>query len=122
MTDAAPPEFVYRIITAEDWADALESGVVAYAEIDKRDGFLHLSTREQALETAAIHFSGRKNLLALEIPFEAIFAAVKFEPAPGRGGVLFPHLYGSLAARHVARAIPLLENDDGSFRFGEAES
>lgn len=119
MTDATPPEFVYRIIAAPDWAEAKKTGLVAYGELDRRDGFLHLSTRAQTLETAALYFKGQKDLFALEIPLAAIADAVKFEPAAARDGEKFPHLYGQLATGDVACAIRLLDDENGRCRFGE---
>ncbi len=112
------PEFVYRLATATEWFAAQESGAVPTRDIDKRDGYIHLSTREQVIETATLHFADAEDLLALEIPFAGIADQAKFELAPKRGE-LFPHLYGALTAAHVARAIKLNKTDAG-FRFGDA--
>ncbi len=111
------PECVYRLATRAEWNEALETGVVPKRDIDERDGYVHLSTRDQALETASLHFRGVKDLLALEIPIAPIANAVKFERAPKRGQD-FPHLYGVLRADHVARVIALRRVDTG-FAFGE---
>ena len=110
-------QFVYRLATPEEWAEAQTSGVVPLREIDEKDGYVHLSTHKQALETARIHFSEAPALLALEIPLMVIAADVKFERAPKRGED-FPHLYGRLRAEHVARAISLTRASDG-FHFGD---
>jgi len=112
------PEFVYRLATAEEWAAAVETGAVPTRNIDERDGYFHLSTRAQALETARLYFADAEDLLALEIPLAAIAAMTKFELAPKRGET-FPHLYGTLAAAQVSRAIRLNRMADG-FAFGEA--
>lgn len=112
-----PPEFVYRLATREEWFIAKETGVAPARDIDRKDGYMHLSTREQALETANIHFAHAQDLLALEIPFSAIDELVKFELAPKRGQ-RFPHLYGALRKDHVTRAIALVKTGDG-FSFGE---
>jgi uncharacterized protein (DUF952 family) len=112
------PEFVYRLATADEWAAAIEAGAVPTRDIDERDGYFHLSTRAQALETARLYFADTEDLLALEIPLAAIAAMTKFELAPKRGEA-FPHLYGALAAAQVSRAIRLARTADG-FAFGEA--
>lgn len=110
-------KYVYRLATAPEWLATQEGGVAPTRDTDKRDGYMHLSTREQVLETANRHFAGIPDLLALEIPFEAIAGAVKFEFAPKRGEE-FPHLYGALRRNHVVRAISLVEKADG-FQFGD---
>ena len=112
------PEFVYRLATRAEWAAAQDGGLVPLRDIDEQDGYVHLSTREQALDTANIHFAGVADLLALEIPLAPIDPLVKFELAPKRGQS-FPHLYGRLETRHVARAIALEAGPEG-FRFGGA--
>lgn len=115
--ESARPEFVYRLATPDEWLAAQANGVVPARDIDRRDGYIHLSTRGQALETARLHFAAAPALLALEIPFAAVAGDVRFEPAPKRGAD-FPHLYGVLRADHVARAIRL-ERDGERFRFGD---
>ncbi len=111
------PDFVYRLATAAEWTATEETGVAPTRDVDKRDGYIHLSTRAQLIETANRHFAGVADLLALEIPLTAIVDQVRFELAPKRGEK-FPHLYGALRREHVARAIPLAGNDDG-FQFGD---
>ena len=110
------PEFVYRIASRDEWFVARETGVVPTRDIDKRDGYMHLSQKSQVLETADLHFAGDKNLLALEVPLAEISHDVKFERALKRGED-FPHLYGALRAEHVSRAFLLEEGADG-FSFG----
>lgn len=115
MTDA--PRYVYRLATPEEWIAAKKGGVVPTREIDKRDGYIHLSTRAQAIATANLHFADVEALLALEIPLAAIADQVKFELAPKRGD-RFPHLYGVLRTGHVEQALKLTKTDSG-FEFGD---
>ncbi len=116
MEDITPPDFVYRLVSAVEWRLAQETGIVPLREIDSRDGYVHLSTRVQALETAKLHFAGVDDLLALEISLAAIGAKVKFELAPKRGEA-FPHLYGRLRRDDVSAAIALIR-DGANFNFG----
>ncbi|MCK5745904.1 MAG: DUF952 domain-containing protein [Oricola sp.] len=111
-----PPEFVYRIASLAEWREADATGLVPKREIDLKDGYVHLSTREQVLETARRHFAGADGLLALEIPLSPIAGDVKFELAPKRGEA-FPHLYRELRREDVAAVIPL-ERDGDDFSFG----
>ncbi len=108
---------VYRLASMDEWRDAQENGTVPQRDIDERGGYMHLSTKAQALETARIHFADAEDLLALEIPMALIKDAVKFELAPKRGEE-FPHLYAPLRAVQVAQAIRLEREGDG-FIFGE---
>ncbi|MEL7487876.1 MAG: DUF952 domain-containing protein [Pseudomonadota bacterium] len=107
-------------MTEDDWRAARGRQYVPYADIDDRDGYLHLSTYDQALETARRYFSGHTDLLALEIPLVAIADAVTFEPVPERNNEAFPHLFGRLPTDAVRRVIPLRASDDGAFKFNEA--
>lgn len=98
---------VYKIVSQAEWDAASAKGVFEGAEIDLRDGYIHLSTAAQAGETARLHFAGREGLLLVELEAEAFGDALKWEPS--RGGQLFPHLYAPLptdAARAV-RPLPL---------------
>ena len=112
------PEFVYRLASPEEWRAAEMSGVVPLREIDRRDGYVHLSTRAQVIETANLHFADAQDLLALEIPLEAVADEVRFEMAPKRGEA-FPHLYGALRRDHVRRVLRMERSGDG-FAFGDA--
>ena len=110
-------DVVYKLVAAEDWRRAAADGVVAPSEIDRRDGYIHLSGPDQVLDTADRYFGAVANVVALEIPLSAIDGALRFELAPKRGA-LFPHLYGALRTCDVARARPLARVD-GRFRFAD---
>ena len=116
MTDAENHECVYRLASVAEWRAAQSAGIVPQRDIDKRDGYMHLSTRDQLLETARLHFAGAHDLLALEIPLAAIAERLKFELAPKRGEK-FPHLYAELRVEHVANVITLRRDGD-EFAFG----
>jgi uncharacterized protein (DUF952 family) len=70
---------------------------------DVRDGFIHLSTREQLDTTIERHFAGERELVVLEIDAAALSADLRWEPS--RGGALFPHLYAELPMSAVAGVI-----------------
>ena len=101
---------VYKLIDRSVWESARDAGVFAGAEIDLRDGYIHLSTAAQAAETARLHFRGRADLVALELEADELGAALRWEPS--RGGALFPHLYGPLDPTRVRamHAAPLGED------------
>ncbi len=109
---------ICKIMSRDDWEDARESGLIAPAAIDRRDGYIHLSTEDQTLETARLHFAGRDDLVAVSFSAEDFGAALKWEAS--RDGALFPHLYGVLAAADALGARRLVRSADGFFLFGEA--
>lgn len=106
---------IYKILPASLWAEAQRAGVFRGAAIDHTDGYIHFSTAEQAVETAAKHFAGQTDLVLLHVDADALGVALKWEPS--RGGALFPHLYAELDIKHVARIDPLPLGVDGRHVF-----
>ncbi|MCB2111983.1 MAG: DUF952 domain-containing protein [Parvularculaceae bacterium] len=106
---------IYKILSLADWRGALESGLVPPADIDRRDGFIHLSAEDQVLETARLHFAGREDLVAAEFCAEDFGDHLKWEAS--RGGALFPHLFAELRADKATLARRLVAAD-GGFEFG----
>tara|TARA_R100001163_G_C4989856_1_gene142821 strand:- start:110 stop:433 length:324 start_codon:yes stop_codon:yes gene_type:complete len=90
---------------ADEWQAAQEAGAYYGTANDKADGFIHFSTAETVIESAAKHRAGVENLLLLSVESEALGGMLKWEPA--RGGVLFPHLYGTLDPLLVESAVNL---------------
>lgn len=96
---------IYKILPRPDWIAAHEAGRYEGSALDRADGFIHFSTAAQAPETARRHFAGQADLVVLEVEADDLGEALRWEPS--RGGDLFPHLYGPLAAgqiRYVTRA------------------
>ncbi|WP_051768322.1 DUF952 domain-containing protein, partial [Sphingobium sp. DC-2] len=88
MTDL----FAYKILTRDQYDQLKADGTFKGAPVDLRDGYIHLSTREQAAETAAKHFAAQDYLVMLMIDLAPFGEAIRWEES--RGGALFPHLYG----------------------------
>jgi uncharacterized protein (DUF952 family) len=106
---------IYKIMPAVIWETAKKDGVFRGSEVDLRDGFIHFSTASQALETAAKHFAGQRDLILLYVDTERLGENLKWEPS--RGGALFPHLYGDLALAAVTKFVPLPLGADGAHQF-----
>jgi uncharacterized protein (DUF952 family) len=102
---------IYKIIEASAWEAAIRAGIFVGAEIDLKDGYIHLSTAAQAAQTARLHFAGREGLLLVALEADALGDALKWEPS--RGGDLFPHLYGTLSPDLAIETRPLKLNADG---------
>ena len=111
---------IYKICPETLWRQAEAAGRFDGAPVDRADGFIHFSTREQAVETAARHFAGQADLLLIAVDAAALGAALKYEPS--RGGALFPHLYAPLplAAVKWAKELPL--GADGQHLFPAMEA
>ena len=106
---------IYKICTRALWAEAERAGVFRGAPVDLADGFIHFSTAEQAVETAAKHFAGQGDLLLVAVDGAALGPALKWEPS--RGGALFPHLYGDMRLGDVLWVKPLTLSPDGRHQF-----
>ena len=89
---------IYKIFLPGQWADFLRSGLFSGAPIDVADGYIHLSSRDQSLETAQKHFSDHDAIVLARINSDELSndlrAALKWEVS--RGGAKFPHLYAPL--------------------------
>lgn len=96
---------VYKIFRDSEWQALRNDGHSTGSPIDLTDGFVHLSTGEQASETAAKHFACQANLMLLAFEAEALGSDLKWEPS--RGGALFPHLYRALKLNEVIWTKPL---------------
>jgi uncharacterized protein (DUF952 family) len=90
---------IYKILARAEWRAAEAAGRYDGSAADRKDGFIHFSTAAQAAETARRHFAGQDDLVVLELEADDLGPALRWEPS--RGGDLFPHLYGPLAARQV---------------------
>jgi uncharacterized protein (DUF952 family)/phosphohistidine phosphatase SixA len=103
---------VYKILAADDWAQARAAGVFAGSPDDARDGFIHLSASAQVAETARRHFHGQEGLVLVAFDTLRLGAGLKWERS--RGGALFPHLYGVLPADAAVSERPLTLDPDGA--------
>lgn len=107
---------VYKILSRAEWEAALARGVFDGSPDDARDGFIHLSTADQAAETARKWFAGRSDLLLVELEAETLGGGLKWEPS--RGGDLFPHLYGPLRTDAALDVRPIPLAGDGTPELG----
>jgi len=97
--------FLYKIMSKQEWEKAQAQGIYEGSEVDRKDGFIHLSTAHQVRATAQKHFSGRAGLLLVSVLEKNIGKNLKWEAS--RGGDLFPHIYGTLQLDAMSEAVPL---------------
>jgi len=114
------PTTIYKICDRARWRAAEEAGTFHGADIDERDGYIHLSAAAQVEETAARHFQGADDLVLVAVEADRLGPALRWEPA--RGGAMFPHLYGELPIDSVRWVKPLPRGADGRHIFPELDA
>ena len=95
---------IYKVLTPNEWDKAQASGVII-TELDKKDGFIHLSTAAQLNATLFLYFAKEESVVLLQVDHSQTHDRIKFEapiPAGNRSG-LFPHYYGDLNIDAVSR-------------------
>ena len=105
---------IYRIAEITDWLRAQRDGVFVSADL-AAEGFIHCSERGQVARTAQKYYSGRGELVLLEIDEALLGKALVREDLTGSG--LFPHVYGSIplsAIRAHADFNAVAANDEKS--------
>lgn len=110
---------VFKIVAAEEWLTAEAAGAFAGSAADRADGYIHLSTAEQAPETAAKWFANRADLTLVAVDAAPLGADLIWESS--RGGAFFPHLYATLPLSAVVWSRPLPLNPEGRHAFGSLE-
>ena len=104
---------IYKVLTLEEWEQAQISGSII-TELDKKDGFIHLSTAAQLNATLALYFTKEKTVVLLQIDHSQIRDKLKFESPvpPGNRTGSFPHYYGDLNTNAIYKIWNL---DRGAF-------
>src|SRR5690606_32720760 len=97
MTGIGAAMMIYKLLSVEEWRTAKTAGVFRGSAVDLADGYVHFSTAEQVVETAARHFAGRLGLVLLTVDPQLLGDELRWELS--RGGALFPHLYADLPVR-----------------------
>lgn len=113
MTDSGPT--IYHICRRDEWDAAVRSGYYAGSSQDAADGFIHFSTADQVVGSAARHRAGQSGLVLVEAAVVRLGAGLKWEPS--RRGALFPHLYGRMPVEAAVRVLDLPLGPDGRHVF-----
>ena len=110
-------EFIFKVIDKDEWQKAKQSGTYGGSEKDLKDGYIHFSTANQVIESAAKHCAGQTGLVLLTVDGDLLEPSLKWEVA--RDDELFPHLYGDLPINAVLKAEELPLGSDGLHIFPE---
>ena len=103
-------EFLYRVVSLEDWEEAQGLGRVPRCGSDDRDGFVHLSTEETFIETANLYFEISEAPLALEIDPKLLGDDLKWERRGLPWGRSFSSLYSEGIPLSAVRAVISLDH------------
>ena len=95
---------IYKVLTLDEWESAQNSGVII-TELDKKDGFIHLSTAIQLNATLSLYFSKEQSVVLLQIDHMQTHDQLRFEAPipPGNRTSSFPHYYGNLNTNFVSK-------------------
>ncbi|MBN8649476.1 MAG: DUF952 domain-containing protein [Caulobacterales bacterium] len=104
--------FAYKIEDKDVFEAAMDNGFYTGSALDNKDGFIHLSTKEQSAQTLKLYFSGVPNLILAKINLEPIINTVKWEAS--RNGDLFPHIYADLPKSAVSNIYTLKYDGAGN--------
>lgn len=103
---------LFKILHRERFERSEREGRLAWADVDVRDGFVHLSSAAQVRETARLHFAGQDGLVLVAIDASRLApGSLRWEPS--RNGALFPHVYGDVPLAAIAWSAPLPRGEDG---------
>ena len=106
---------LYKVLPAAVWRAAETVGCFRGTGIDLQDGFIHLSSADQVVETVSKHFADQDGLLLVTVSSDKLGSALRWEPS--RGGELFPHVYGVIPMDAVEKVEPLPLGEDGRHQF-----
>ena len=102
---------VYKICSKEEWTDAKKLNVFLGSKIDKRDGFIHFSDKDQLKETFEKFFFNQNNLILLKIDALKLKNLIYEQISDGN---MFPHLYEPFEVKSVVAEHEITLNEKGT--------
>ena len=103
---------LYHLISSPAWEKTLEKDFYRPASL-KTEGFIHFSTREQVLETAARFYAQEREMVVLAVPERRIKAKLKWGEGPEDGR--FSHLYAPLGLGDIETTDLIEQQPDGQW-------
>jgi uncharacterized protein (DUF952 family) len=104
---------ILHLATETAWAKGIATNAYT-ADSLSTEGFIHCSEPQQVVWVANNRFSGRHDLLLLQIDIRKLTVEGRYENLQG-GQELFPHIYGALNLDAVIGVTPFLPGADGAF-------
>jgi uncharacterized protein (DUF952 family) len=84
---------VYKILTEGEWNSFNETGRFSGSADDLRDGFIHLSRKDQVKDVIKKYFSGKGTVYVVAFSDPGLLRRIKWETSSSND--IYPHLYGS---------------------------
>ena len=110
-------QHIYKVVSSAQWEQAESEGAFRGSGIDHADGFIHLSSADQVIETVKKHFAGQANLVLVTVDSIALGETLRWETS--RNNALFPHVYGVIPMSAVIQVVPLPRGANGLHQFPE---
>ena len=104
-------ENLFHILSSNDWSEKSQEDYLPQS-FDE-EGFIHLSTEQQLLDTANRHFRQERSLRVLEVNPSGLENNLVFEQI-GEAIEAYPHLYQSLPKKNIVQCF-VLENSSQGF-------
>lgn len=101
MTESNRDQYIYKVLTLDQWAEFQSKKVFTGSAVDLKDGFIHMSCGPQLKETMDKWYSEYAQVAILKISAEKIAKHLKYEIS--RGGAEFPHLFAELPIAAVVQ-------------------
>jgi uncharacterized protein (DUF952 family) len=112
-------EFIYKVLTLEEWEAFSDQGWFSGTSADTSIGYIHLSGPTQLEGTMIRHYREYESVVVLEISQSAVSMKLRWEPS--RRGELYPHLYDGLRLEEVSRAVVVRVGIDAESFDGEVQ-
>ncbi|EJU01069.1 hypothetical protein DACRYDRAFT_80538 [Dacryopinax primogenitus] len=111
MSEPTPaPSYIYKILPTAPPTPLPD--VFPLSELDRNDGFIHLSVHSQLLRTLSRFFADSEEVSLLKVDYPTVKPQIKWETI--KSGEVFPHLYRDLTASDVASWKTLTRRTPGS--------
>lgn len=95
---------IYKILTESEWTELKENGIFLGTPADRKDGFIHLSKKEQIEGVLFRYYSNQRPLYLVEFSAGDFGDSLRWENSSN--GEKFPHVYGR--ALHFTEAISVV--------------
>ena len=99
---------VYKILSIREWDEAQQLGYIN-TDLDKKDGFIHLSNANQLAASLELYFSDHEEVILLLPKMKKIESHLKYEStdAGSKRKGFFAHLYGNLMIEDIEKSWPI---------------
>ncbi|KAF4454313.1 hypothetical protein F53441_3129 [Fusarium austroafricanum] len=113
MSAESPPKYIYKIVPSPPEDPFPKEHPLS--ELDRNDGFVHLSTSTQVPKTADLFFTKSSTLWIIKLEFTQFTDLIKWEGD-------FPHLYGNFGADNVDSTENFVREENQTWREAMAKS